>query len=214
MMVSVAGGNSKCGACVATTSRQLDETCPPCALAEVCYGARGRVRMVSGMIARGDPVRLAPLDDPLSKADGVPLIRHHVVGDMFTRTGKSRRRLVDAAYVRYLADWHRRPSQRWSIGWTYTHGAQQLTRAGFGPEFWPDRLTVLASCETLAQAHKLQAMGWSTARVIPQPEDRERGEVLCPYDLAKHQRVKPSVSCSSCRLCFDGSRRNIAFIQF
>lgn len=203
MIVTRCSGNSKIGP-VAATYRPVGPTCPPCAMASDCYALRHRVAMIQR--------RSGSVEGELSTADGAPLIRHHVSGDFFTES-KNGSKLVDRKYVRRVASWHEKRPQRYTEGWTYTHGPDQLERAGFGPEYWPNGLTVLASCETIDRAKELQSRGWRTARVTTQ-KDRQDGEAYCPYDLAKSRGQQSPVNCASCRLCFDDSNTNIVFLKF
>jgi transcription elongation factor Elf1 len=60
---------------------------------------------------------------------------------------------------------------------------------------------VQASCETQAQAERLQADGWKTYRIKPENEPVRRGEILCPSDKG--------VTCFTCLKC-NGQEANIA----
>jgi hypothetical protein len=210
LLVTIAGGNSKLGPCVASTSRLVGITCPPdCLLLNNgCYAQRGRVAMAQGNIRR------KTASDPLNKASGVPLIRHLVAGDWLRPTADGSRRIVDRPFVRSVLDWHRAPSQRFTQGWGYSHAADRLQAAGFGPESWPANFQIMASCHSVKSAAEYQANGWHTARVITKPEDKAKNETLCPWDLAKYRGEKSPVTCSSCRLCLPGASRNVAFIEF
>ena len=173
-LVSTAGGNAKVGPCVANTYREVGQTCPAeCTLKDICYAAKGRCNMVQLRAGRLDPET-----QPLEQASSVPLIRHLTSGDCYTTKGK--RTYVDKDFVEHLIEWHNRPSQRYTIGWGYTHGAERLQAAGYGPDAFPANLTMLASCEDLPRAKRLQAAGWQTARVIDEPEEKQPNETLCP----------------------------------
>ena len=215
LLVTTAGGNSKLGPCVASTSRQVGPTCPSdCPLLNNgCYAQRGRMAYhSSNVLSYGSHDE----DDPLSKADGAPLIRHLAAGGWCKPTADDRR-VVDRDFLRYVINWHRRPSQRYTIGWGYTHAAGKIDAAGLGPEAWPEGLEILASCHTEEEAKAHQARGWRTARVIDEPEDKTADEVLCPFDLAKRRGVKNTdnpTTCASCRLCMPGETKNIAFLKF
>jgi len=191
---------------VAGTYRPVGDTCSSqCPLlGNGCYAQKHRV----GMIQR----RAAKVNGQLERANGAPLIRHHVSGDFLKETADGRK-IVDRQYVRSVIDWHEAPSQRFTIGWTYTHSAKSMAKAGFEPDTFPENLTVLASCDSIEEAEDLQDDGWRTARVTEEM-DRQEGEIYCPYDLAKHQGRKPSVNCASCRKCFDDSGSNIVFLKF
>jgi len=153
--------------------------------------------------------------DDLFKANGVGFIRHLVSGDMM-KTGSDGRKIVDRDYCRSLFKWHREKTQRFTVGWTYTHFAKQVQKAGFGPDQHPEGLHILASCHSLEEAADLQSNGWRTARVTEDPKDKVAGEALCPYDLNKHNGVdnkEAGVNCMTCRLCFQ-SNVNIVFLKF
>jgi len=78
-------------------------------------------------------------------------------------------------------------------GWTgYTHS----------PEVQPDlRKYCQASCETEAQAHELQVLGWKTYRTKTASAPVLDNEIYCPS--------ASGVSCYDCRLC-NGRKKNIA----
>lgn len=217
-LVTIAGGNSKLGACVASTARKVGTTCPgSCALLPqnagpddpTCYAHRGRMRFHPSLIEKHGDHSTA---SALKKANGVPLIRHLTGGDWLKPTADGRR-VVDRDHARDVIKWHSMPSQRYTIGWSYTHAAPQLEAAGFGPDSWPDNFGILASVDTIEHAETMQAAGWHTARVIDDPADKARNETLCPYDLQKASGAgKPSITCSACRLCCPDAKKNIAFV--
>jgi hypothetical protein len=193
-------GNAKLGPGVAATYRPVGETCPQdCTLlGNGCYAQRARVNIAQ----RRSAYETATLD----KAAGAPLIRHHVSGDAF-RADK-----LDRGYVRSLFSWHKRAAQKHTIGWTYTHRAQDWTDAGYGPETHPEKLAVLASCADKKTARSLRKIGWRTARVS-EKRDADKGEVYCPYDFAKDSGTAPKTNCAKCRKCFPGGP-NIVFLKF
>ena len=201
LLTVLASGDVKTGP-VGATYRSLAQSCPPCGIVDECYAGTGRVAIIQK--------RAAAIAHTVWKLCGLPLIRHCISGDVFKRA-LGGRRILDRAYIRDLKDFHSHRSQRFTIGWMYTHAAKQLKRAGFGPRWWPAGLHVLASCETIADARELQSDGWVTARVTT-VKDRQPGEVYCPYDLSKHHGQKPSTNCQRCRLCFDGRKKHIVFM--
>ena len=211
-------GAAKLGLGVAATYRPVGETCPQdCTLlhkrndaGEVQYDDAGKP-LSGGCYAQRARVNLAQRRSAhetatLDKAAGAPLIRHHVSGDAF------RRDKLDKMYVRSLFAWHKRSSQRHTIGWTYTHRAQDWTDAGYGPETHPEQIAVLASCADKKTARSLRKIGWRTARVSEE-RDAEKCEEYCPYDLAKDAGVVPKTNCAKCRKCFPGGP-NIVFLKF
>jgi hypothetical protein len=218
-LVTTSGGNSKLGPCTASTARRVGESCPlDCALLPnnaapddpVCYAHKGRMRFHPSIIAKFGNHSTA---EALTKADGVPLIRHLTGGDWLKPTSDGRR-VVDRDHARDVIAWHRKPSQRFTIGWSYTHAPDQLDRAGFGPDSWPANFSILASVDSVEDADRLQRAGWHTARVVDDPKDKARNETLCPFDLAKHRgETRPAITCASCRLCCPGAKKNIAFVN-
>lgn len=205
LTVVACGDNSKLGSGVATTYRPVGPTCPPdCAMAAHCYAKRGHVRMC----AKQSETR----EDPLRKAAGNTLLRHVVSGDWF-KTGKDGRKLVDRALLAEAIELHIQAP--WLTGWGYTHGADRIARAGFGPETWPTNFRILASCQAPGDKERLNEDGWQTARVIEDYRDRMRGELLCPVDAQKRAGTPKEnrTTCARCKACFD-SGQNIAFLRF
>ena len=76
----------------------------------------------------------------------------------------------------------------------YTHGWQ--SRPGL-------RSLVMASADTLAQAHEAWSLGWRTFRVISDVSELQSNEILCPASAEADKRTH----CADCLLC-DGSRQN------
>lgn len=186
---------------VSATYRPVGETCPPCDLAgNGCYAQRGRVQIHAK--------RSATQTGNLDNAAGMDLIRHMVSGDWFRAWGDYQR--LDTAYVRAVLAWHR--EQPRTTGWSYTHRSDVWDRAGLGPDAWPENFHCLASCDDLPTAIAAQAAGWTTARVISTAAERQKNEILCPYDKAKNAGVLPDVTCRTCRLCWE-SPANIAFLK-
>jgi hypothetical protein len=199
------GNNAKLGPGVATTYRPVGPTCPPdCAIAAVCYAKRGRVAIHAD---RSEGRR-----DALRKAAGNTLIRHLVSGDWF-REAADGRKLVDRNMLTEAIELHTQCP--WLTGWGYTHGAERLHRAGFGPGSWPANFRILASCETEERRAKLKQYGWQTARVITDKCQKAPDEFLCPVDSQKRAKVPANqrTTCARCRRCFN-SDSDIAFLQF
>ena len=199
------GDNAKLGPGVATTYRPVGPTCPPdCPMAAHCYAKRGHVRIH----ARRSEGRT----DPLRRAAGNILVRHVVSGDWF-RPGADGRKLVDRGLLAEAIELH--TEAPWLTGWGYTHGAERLDRAGFGPEAWPANFRILASCEEIDDRERLNGSGWQTARVIEETDEKLPDELLCPVDAQKRAGIpaEQRTNCARCRACFDGER-NIAFLRF
>lgn len=196
-IVKAQTGNGKLGPGWACTYRPVGLTCPStCPLFNAgCYAQRWRV----STSAR----RSSAKSDSLAQLLGAPLVRHLVSGDILDESGK-----VDREYWQHVCAFHR-VSER-SVGLLYTHAANRLSKAQ--REMIPDNLSVLASCDDLDTAHKLQAEGWRTARVT-ESKRKEAGEVFCPVDLQKHAGKPVTSNCSNCRLCFE-TTSNIVFLKF
>ena len=189
---------------MSATYRVVGPTCPPgCPLlGNGCYAQRGYVDLVAR--------RHVPATGDLDYAAGIDLVRHLVSGDWFRRWGKHTR--LDRALVRRVIEWHKANPR--TQGFSYTHDWRAFTRAGLGPRAWPSSFRILASVHTSAAAQQARRSGWQTARVIDRPDDREAGEILCPYDLSKYLKRQPiKVTCRTCRACFDGYRRPMAFLK-
>lgn len=76
--------------------------------------------------------------------------------------------------------------------------------------FAPMRSLVMASCETLADVTRAQALGWRTFRSMPDLESIDTSrEILCPASAeAGHRRT-----CDTCNACYGaGSGRSIAIV--
>lgn len=205
LLVTVNGANRKLGPGVATTYRPVGPSCPPdCPMSDECYAKRGHVTIHA--------TRSEGRSDPLRKAAGATLLRHVVSGDWF-KTAVDGRKLVDRQLLAEAVKVH--TEAPWLTGWGYTHGAERLQRAGYGPGTWPENFRILASCDSPEEKAKLNKAGWQTARVIAEKGDCLPDEKLCPYDAAKRTRV-PAVyrtTCAQCRACFVG-KQNIAFLKF
>ncbi len=231
MIVTPSSGNRKIGP-IAATYRPVGPTCPlDCPLlpqklqrkakngkstrrplgspvtSASCYAASG---LVSSVAQRSDEI-----SHDLSQARAAPLIRHLVSGDWLKPTADGRR-VVDRDLLRAVCDWHCEPSQRFTIGWGYTHSPDRLDAAGFGPWALPPGLEIMASCHSKDEARQLQKDGWRTARLAPDKSGGlDQGEAWCPYDVAKRDGVpiEQRPTCASCRMCPDKSGPNIVFIE-
>lgn len=190
-------GNTKLGPGWSCTYRPVGLTCPSSCplLGAGCYAQRGRVSISA--------VRSRTSGDSLAQLLGAPLVRHLVSGDILDESGR-----VDRDYWAHVCAFHR-VSDR-SVGLLYTHAANRLTRQQRA--MIPANLNVLASCDDLDTAHKLQADGWRTARVT-ESKSKEKSEAYCPVDLQKHAGTPVTANCSNCRLCFE-SKSNIVFLKF
>lgn len=205
MLVSAHSQNRKLGPGVAATYRKVGKTCPSdCPLLNHgCYAQRGHTTFVER--------RSEHTDDDLDKARGVGFIRHLVSGD-WMKTTTDGRKVVDRELMREVISWHKQRSQRFTVGWGYTHAPKRVQKAGFGPENMPGNLEILASCSSIEEAKDFQDDGWRTARVTREL-DAQPGEAYCPVDLAKKRKKDCQENCMTCRLCF-ASEVNIVFLKF
>lgn len=191
-------GNRKIGDCATTYAAQA--SCPKsCRFLDGggCYAENGQIgKFVTGPLNRaaGDaaPVEVALAEaraiDALNPQHGRPL-RLHTVGDCATDEAAE---IVAAACQRYV-------DRGGGPVWTYTHGFRNVARESWGT------VSVLASCETLANIAHARARGYATAVVV----DRFRSEKRYRHDgmeILPCPAQTRHVSCSSCRLCFDDRR--------
>ena len=200
MIVERYSQNAKLGG-MGATYRKVGFSCPQSCplLGNGCYAERGRVALHAH--------RAEDRDDSFNELCGLDMVRWMVSGDVFTRNR------IDRSLVNRINGFHLDNPR--THGALYTHRAESWTRAGFTPEVIADNLSVLASVDSPGARRKAKALGWRTARVIAGPEDRNRAEMLCPYDLARHQGAKPNPhTCRLCRACWPGRKHDIAFIKF
>ncbi len=183
-----------------------------------CYAEAGPVgyvtrRLNASEVVRADTIAREEAEAIDSLSSWRPL-RLHVVGDCRTRASA---RIVSAAADRYAARFFQRMkemvfratrthlmAERWKyekIVWTYTHAWRNVERSDWGG------VSVLASCETAAQAEEATERGYAVALIV---EDYEQEAayplegtslkvVPCPYQT----RGTP---CDQCRLCWDDLR--------
>jgi len=67
----------------------------------------------------------------------------------------------------------------------------------------------LASIESLAQKERIEG---KTARVIAKVGDKQKDEVICPYDLEKEMNGYATITCGDCGLCSVNKKVNICFL--
>ncbi len=202
LIVTRNGDNFKLGKC-ATTYRPVGPTCPQdCAL----LGKGGGCYAKRGFVAIHQRNALNSYHE-LDKANGVPLIRHHISGDVFLRDK------LDTIYVDYILDWHKANPK--TEGWMYTHRFQDWHKAGYS--HLTAGLTVLASVDTKKDKKAAKKAGWKYAYVTKDSNYKlEKDEIFCPFDAQKDagKAMKDvKVKCKTCRLCFDSkvADKNIVF---
>jgi hypothetical protein len=117
-------------------------------------------------------------------------IRLHGVGDCSTNETAD---IVSEAAENYLI-------RTGKIVWTYTHGWREVLR-----KFWR-KVSVLASCESIADIKEARSLGYATAIVVPKHPSRKAyymGDekiIPCPEQTTK------GITCDKCRLCWDDQK--------
>jgi hypothetical protein len=212
MILVLSTANVKLGN-VSCTYAPIRNTCPDtCKLkGSGCYAESGNVALHMRRAERlaGDmsPDDCAILESSMileacAKRENIRPLRLHVSGD--TATAKGARSLAHAA--------HRWGATEGRPVWTYTHAWRMVHRAAWGV------VSVLASCETDADAQDAASYGYAPAIVVP-AFPSERAFQLSPGGtryIPCPAQTRDNVTCASCRLCWDSDRllrenRGIAF---
>lgn len=206
------------GPFVASTYVSIAATCPStCTFRDNgCYAQAGASHLTMGDLDRAGR-RTTGLEVTLAEAakldalwpGGVPQdghrggrdLRLHVGGDTSCTTG-----------ARALAESVARLQARGlGAAWSYTHAWRSIPREAFGP------ISVLASCETPAEAIEAVALGYAPAITVEEFPSRRAFRLApgikaipCPFERGG------DTTCARCRLCFNDSRlrqagRAIAF---
>lgn len=169
-----------------------------------CYAELGPIGIMTRRLngaAVMDPVELARLE--AAAIDGLPAdrpLRLHGVGDCRTRRAA---RIVSAACRRYRARGEFLLSRGLisvpAVPWTYTHSWRDVPVSSW------DGVSVLASCESPAQASEAVSAGYAPAVVVGGFHTQRAfryGAVTaipCPNQTS-------GVTCGECRLCLDAPR--------
>lgn len=191
------------------------KSCPPCALYDVCYGAKGNARIHTTNIGNSrvtDPVTIAKIEASAIVNDltGEHDLRIHSVGDWASEEAI----LIGAAAGEVYKEKHGKKV------WTYTHS--KTDRKSWGG------VSVLRSLEAitsdakatdeswdagLAGAVKAAQEGWASALVVKRfekdtayPLVTSKGQSTGLKGVPCPQQTKKADSCVSCRLCFDDSK--------
>lgn len=186
--------NSKVGD-VAATYAPISKTCPvSCPLRDNgCYAQGGNVGF---KVARteeystglnGDTVATLEGDEIADMARHAPTnhaLRIHVSGDATTD---------------YRAAQMARGAARWpGKVWSYTHAWRDVARESWG------RVSVLASCETLAQVILAQAKGYAAALVVAEhPSDGRAFRTSGGVKVIPCPSQTRDIKCTDCKLCWD-----------
>lgn len=186
-------GNSKLGIMSATYASQ--RTCPASCkfLNSGCYAERNltgiHTRRINREASHLDPITLAINEaNAIDTLTGKYQLRIHVVGDATTDKCAQ---IVSSAAKRYSAK-HGRGAH------SYTHAWRNVARSS-----WQD-VSVLASCETFAEAKQALERGYAPAIVLPEKHKSKKCYkvddltiIPCP------QQTKASANCLTCKLCFN-----------
>ena len=174
------------------------QSCPDtCPLAGGgCYAEHGPFFMVvtrhlNGR-SEGDAIEIARQEaEAIDTLTGKRDLRLHAVGDSTTSEG-----------TRLLAEAARRFSLRAILRhkvvskvWTYTHAWRTVSRDDWGS------VSVLASCETLADVKEAHARGYATALMVKEHTGRKLSDGVLPCP----EQTTPGVTCRTCRLCMDAT---------
>jgi hypothetical protein len=184
--------NRKVGAGQVYVTHASQGSCPASCpfIGSGCYAENGPQGFVTRRLNRAqadagaDALAIAQAEADAIRAlpDASKPLRLHVVGDCASD---------DAALMVSDAVGDR-------TAWTYTHAWRDVQRAAWR------KVSVLASCETDAEAAQAASKGYATARVVrsfpegkPQRTDNGFLPVPCPEQTGK------AASCADCRLCWD-----------
>jgi hypothetical protein len=194
-------GNEKLGDCATTYAAQ--QSCPSsCVFADGggCYAETGRVGKFVTEPLNTAAQGLTALDVAYAEAEEIDALppgtrrplRLHTVGDCKT---DQTARIVSGAAERYM-------ERSGGPVFTYTHAWRDVDRESWG------RVSVLASCETLADVVEARLRGYATA-IVTETHPTEKlyspanaptmAHLPCPAQTRGR-------SCSSCGLCFNDRR--------
>lgn len=148
-----------------------------------CYAEGGPTGIITKRLTNGSDAnslelaqREAAIIDAMS---GKYPLRLHIVGDCVTNEAAQ---IVSAAADRYRA-------KHGMAVHTYTHGWRMVERASWGA------VSVLASCETVADVELAKSKGYATAIVVDASKPIPVKAIVCPVATGK------LADCHSCKLC-------------
>lgn len=191
---------------VATTYTSL-HTCPsscPMKQSGACYACSGLVGVITSRlhkrqkVAKQSHIATAKAEAKLIRQiDRKTDLRIHTSGDC--KSPKAAR-IVSGAAEDFM-------SKSGGVAWTYTHAWRDVPRSAWG------KVSVIASCEKLADVHLAISKGYAAALVVAK-HDGEVAKVVeglrllpCP---AQTDKVK---NCKSCRICMrDGLMRKAGLV--
>lgn len=197
--------NVKIGTVSATYAAQ--KTCPSSCpfMGSGCYAENGNVgfqtNRLNKQVSDVSAQRIAEEEAAaIGTLTGRFPLRLHVVGDCSTDDAA---RAVSAA----ASDYRARHGQ---TVWSYTHAWKDVAR-----ESWRD-VSILASCETIADTKLAMARGYGAAVVAAKHADTKAYNVDGVKIIPCPQQTGRAANCESCKLCFnaDKLRGMNAVIQF
>jgi len=184
--------NRKTGPVSVTMASQAScpSTCP--LLHSGCYAESGMQMFHTNRLNRSEdtnPESIARVEAQAIKGlSGTRPLRLHVVGD--ASTTKSARILSSAVLA-----WK-------NPVWSYTHAWRKVARKAW------QSVSILASCETLADVKVARSKGYATALVVDRFQSTKAytvdGVKVIPCPAQTHENV----TCTSCRLCWNDKRLN------
>lgn len=196
-----ASDNKKIGRASATYVAQgsCPITCP--FMGHGCYAENGMTSFTTTRLNKAYTALVAhfgeatPADfaraeaSAIDKLTGKHPLRLHVVGDCKDAEAAG---IIAEAASRYRAK-HGQPV------WSYTHAWRYTERAA-----WGDSVSILASCETIADLDEAHADGYALAMVIEyhendKPHKLDNGMLGIPC----REQVGSAENCTSCKLCFN-----------
>lgn len=200
MFLVLESNNEKIGYASATYA-PIKQTCSPACplMGNGCYAQSGNVLFTVNRLERqseglnGDTLAMlegAEIRDRAPK-DLRPL-RIHVSGDATT---EFRARAIAQGALAWLGK-----------VWSYTHAWRDVPREAWG------RVSILASCESIADAKLAHERGYAAALVVP-PHKSAKAYELDGMKVIPCPSQTRDVKCTDCRLCFDAdglhSRRSV-----
>ena len=187
--------NSKIGTVSATYVSQ--KTCPKSCpfMNSGCYTENGNVGFQTARLNREvsdvTALQLAKNEAAAIKTlTGELPLRLHVVGDCPTDRAAQ---IVSSAARDYRA-------KHGQHVWTYTHAWRKVAR-----ESWND-VSVLASCETVADTKAAMAKGYGAAIVVAEHQDTKAYMADGVKIIPCPQQTGRAANCEACKLCFHAYR--------
>ena len=183
--------NSKIG--IASTTYASQESCPKTCMFynNGCYAGLGLTGIHTKRLNRSgvtDIVEIAKAEaEVIRSLTGCYNLRIHTVGDC--KTDETAKIVSDAAKDFMSKDG--------KIAWTYTH-AHDVKRESWGS------VSILRSCETIAQVKQAHSDDYASAMVVSEFESDK------PYDIGEgftgipcRNQVNKEITCTKCKLCFN-----------